>query len=113
MEGGEVGVLEEAGRSPDQRDQELQSNCSDVGDVEVVRIIHPATFRERKGARKMEEAAFWWIGRDKLPTLASDDDECDTETLGVAGGKESRDETRDGGETNTVLGKLGYQDGLR
>ena len=50
----------------------------------------------------MEEATLWWIGWDKLPTLASDDDECDTETM--ARGKESRDETRDGGKTNTVLG---------
>ena len=61
----------------------------------------------------MEEAAYWWIGWDKLPTLASDGDECDTETLGVAGGMESHDETRDGGKTNTVLGELGYRDGLR
>ena len=61
----------------------------------------------------MEEAIHWWIGWDKLPTLASYDDECDSETLGMAGGKEPRDETRDGGKTNTVLGQLGYQDGLR
>ena len=61
---------------------------------------------KEKAARKMEEATHWWIGWNKLPTLVSDDDECDTETLGVAGGKECRDETRDGGE-------LGNQDGLR
>ena len=29
----------------------------------------------------MEEAS-WWIEWNKLPTLASDDDECDAETLG-------------------------------
>ena len=62
MEGGETGVLEEAGCSRDQRDQKLQSNSSDVGDVEVIRIMHPAAFGERKGARKMEEATHWWIG---------------------------------------------------
>ena len=28
----------------------------------------------------------------------------------MAGGKESRDEKRDNGKTNTVLGELGYQD---
>ena len=54
------------------------------------------------GARKMEEATYWWIGWNKLPRLASGDAECDTETLGVAGGKESCDETWDGGKTNTV-----------
>ena len=31
------------------------------GDVEAVRIMHPAAFGERKGARKMEEATYWWI----------------------------------------------------
>ena len=62
VERGEVGVLEEAGCSPDQMDQKPQSNSSDVGDVEVVRFLHPATFGERKGARKMEEATYGWIG---------------------------------------------------
>ena len=71
VEGGEVGVLEEARCSPDQR---IQSIGSDVGDVEVVCIVHPAAFGERKGARKME-AAHWWIGWDQPPTHASDDDE--------------------------------------
>ena len=104
QEGGEVGVLEEARCSPDQRDEKLQSSSSHVGDVEVVRIMHLATFGERKEARKMEEATYWWIGWNKLPTLASNDDECDTETLGVAGGKESCDEIRYGGKTNTVFG---------
>ena len=107
VEGGEVGVLE------DQRDQKLQSNSADVGDVEVVCIVHLAAFGEREGARKMEEATHWWIWWDKLPTLASDDDDCDTETLGVAEGKKSRDETWDGGKTNTVFGELGHQDDLR
>ena len=110
MESGEVGVLEEVGRSPDLRDQKVQSNGSDVGDFEVVRIMHPAAFGEKKKeTEKMEEAAYWWIGWDKLPTLASVGDECDTETLGVAGGKESSDD----GKANTVLGELGYRDGLR
>ena len=104
VEGGEVDVLEEAGCSPDQRDQKLQSCCSDVGDVEVVRIMHPVAFGERKGARKMEAATHWWIGWDTLPTLASKDDESYAETLGVAGGKESREKTRDGSKTNAVLG---------
>ena len=112
VKGGEVGVLEEAGCSPDQRDQELRSNSADVGDVEVVCIMHPAAFGERKGAGKMEEAAHWWIGWDKLPTLASDGCHFATRTLRMAGGKESPDETRHGSKTNTVFGWLGCQDGL-
>ena len=44
VEGGEVGVLEEARCRPDHRDQKLQSNSCDVGDVEVVRIMLPAAF---------------------------------------------------------------------
>ena len=60
----------------------------------------------------MKETTYRWIGWSKLPAFASDDDEHDTETLGVAGGKKSRDETRDGGKANTVFGKFGYQDGL-
>ena len=39
---------------------------------------------QEKGARKMAEASYWWTGCDELPTLASDDDQYDTETLGVA-----------------------------
>ena len=42
------------------------------------------------------------VGWDKLPTLASDEDECTTETLGMGGRK-----------TNNVFGKLGHQDGFR
>ena len=80
--GGEAGVLEEARCSPDQRDQKYKSNSFDIGDVEVVRIMHPVAFGERKGARKMEESTHCWSGWDKLQTLASDDDECDTVTLG-------------------------------
>ena len=37
-----------------------------------VRIMHPAAFGESKGVRKMEESACWWIGPNKLSTLASD-----------------------------------------
>ena len=33
--------------------------------------------------------------------------------LGMAGGKKSCDETRNGGKTDDVHGKLGHQDGLR
>ena len=40
VESGEFGVLEEAGCSLDERDQKLQSNSSDVGDVEVVCILY-------------------------------------------------------------------------
>ena len=61
----------------------------------------------------MEETTYWWIGWNQLPTLAGHDDECDAETRGVARGKESCDETRGGGKTDDVLGKLGYQDGFR
>ena len=54
----------------------------------------------------MEGTTFWWNGWDELPSLASDDDEHDTETLGVAGGKKSSDETRDGEKANNVLASL-------
>ena len=66
--------------------------------------------KEPEKWKKLHIGGFGW---DKLPALASDGEEHDTETLGVAGGKKSRDETRDGGKTNNVPGKLGYQDGLR
>ena len=55
-------------RKPDAarlKDQKLQSNSADVA--------------SRKKARKVE-TAFWWIGWDKLSTLAMDVDEHDTET---------------------------------
>ena len=84
MEVSETGVLEEAGCSRDWRDQKLQSNGADIGDVKVVRIVYPAAFGERKGARKMKEATYWWSRRDQLPTLASNGDQHDTKTLGMA-----------------------------
>ena len=42
---------------------------------------------KEKEPEKWKNLHDWWIGWDKLPALASDDDEHDTETLGVAGGK--------------------------
>ena len=108
----ETGLLEEGGRCPKEGDQKSQSNSADVGDVEVVCIMYLPALGERKRARKWKKLHILWIVLDKLPALASDDDERDTETLGVAGGKKSRDETRDGGKANKVFGKLGYQDGF-
>ena len=113
VEGGEIGALEEAGCGPDYRDQKLPSNSADIGDVKVVRIMYPPVLGERKRARKVEETAYWWIGWDNLPALATDGDEHDTGTLGMARGKESCDETRNGGKTHNVRGKLGYPEGLR
>ena len=65
VEGGEAGVLEEAGiRS--YRAIALTSVMSKW----CASCMHPAAFGK--------ESAYWWIGWDKLPTLASDGDECDT-----------------------------------
>ena len=113
MEGCETGLLEEAGRCPEEEDQELQSSSADIGDVQVVRIMYPLASGERKRARKVEESAYWWNEWDKLPKLASNCDELATKKLGLAGRKESCDETRNGGETDNAPGKLGYQDSLR
>ena len=52
MEGGEAGVLEEAGCRADQRDQKLQSNSADIGDVKVVRIVYPFALGEKKKSPK-------------------------------------------------------------
>ena len=51
-----------------------------------------------------------WSRREKLPTLASHGDELTTKTLGMAGRKESCDETQNGGKTDDVRGKLGHQE---
>ena len=113
MEGCETGLLEEAGRCPEEVGEELQSNSADIGDVQMIRIMYLLASGEGKRARKVEESAYWWNEWDKLPTLASNGDELATKTLGLAGRKESCDETRNGGETDNVLGKRGYQDGVR
>ena len=106
MEGGETDVLEEAGCRPDKRDQKLQSNSADIGDVKVVRIVYPLALGKGKRDRKVEESACWWSSRDELQTLASNGDELATKTLGMAGRKESCDETRNGGKTDDVLASL-------
>ena len=73
----------------------------------------PPAHGEGKKARKVKESTYWWNGWNKLPALASNGDELDTKTLGMAGGQKSCDETRNGGKTDDVHGKLGHQDSLR
>ena len=62
VEGGEDGVLEEAGCSPDSRDQKLQSNSADVGDVKVVRIMYPPALRGRKEKNGRNCMLVGWMG---------------------------------------------------
>ena len=52
MEDREIGLLEETGRCPEERDQKLQSNSADIGDVEVVCILY---FFERLEKEKEPE----------------------------------------------------------
>ena len=55
----------------------------------------------------------WWSGWDKLPTLTGTDNKFTAKTLGMARGRESRDETWYSGETDDVHGKLEHQVSLR
>ena len=85
MEGGEVGVLGEAGCSPDKRDQKAQSKSSDVGDVEVVRIIHPAAFgdKEAENWKKLHVGGLDGISCQHLQVMMTkNNDECDTKNNG-------------------------------
>ena len=109
LEDRETGLLEETGRCPEERNQKLQSVSVDIGDVKEVCIMHSALV---KGAWKMDEPTCWWRGWDKLPLLASDGHELAAETLGMAGRKESRDETWYGGKTNNVPGSLDIKTAL-
>ena len=43
MKGFGTRVLEEAGCSPDYRDQKSQSNCADISDVPMVRKLRAVT----------------------------------------------------------------------
>ena len=48
---------------PDQRDQELQSNGADVGDVEVACSMHPAAFGEKRSQKNgISDTLVDWIG---------------------------------------------------
>ena len=93
--------------------QKLQSNCVDIGDVTVVCILYHPAPGEGKGACKMERPTCWRNEWNTLPTLANIGDEFTTKALGMARRKDSRDETWYSGKTDSVLGKLGHQDGLR
>ena len=61
----------------------------------------------------MERPTCWRNEWNTLPTLANIGDEFTTKALGMARRKDSRDETWYSGKTDSVLGKLGHQDGLR
>ena len=58
----ETGVLEETGRCPEETNQKLQSNCMDIGDVQVLRIMYPLALRVGSRAWNVEESACWWSG---------------------------------------------------
>ena len=110
-----LGVLGEAGCNPDQRDQKLQSNSADVGDVEVASIMCILLRLEKeKEPEKWKKLHIGRLDGTSCQHLQVMMTKCDTETLGVEGGKESRDETRDGGKTNSCTWPAwNIKDGLR
>ena len=57
------------------KDQELPGNCLDVSDVQMVRKLRTVTLGEGKRAREVEELAYGWGEREKLPTSTGTDDE--------------------------------------
>ena len=48
VEDRETGLLEETGRCPEEKEQKLQSNSADIGDVQVVCIVYPIAPGEGK-----------------------------------------------------------------
>ena len=50
VEDRETGLLGETGRCTEERDQKLQSNSADIGDVEVVCILYYSALGEGKRA---------------------------------------------------------------
>ena len=110
VENCETVFCEKTGRGTEERNQKLQSNCVDIGDVKVVCILYHPGLGEGKGACKMERPTCWRNGWNNLPTHSSVG-EFSTKTPATARRKESRDETWYSGETDNV--PLGHQDGLR
>ena len=80
VENCETGVSEETGRGTEERNQKLQSNCLDIGDVKVVCILYHLVLGEGKGACKMERPTCCRNGWNKLPTLVSVGDEFAAQT---------------------------------
>ena len=70
-------------------------------------------FEKEEEPRDVEELAHGSGERDKLPTPTGIDDEFIAKTLGMTGGKESRDETWYRRQADDVLGTLRHQDCLR
>ena len=66
------------------------------------------TIGKGKRAREAEEFAHGWRERGHLPTLTGVDDEFIAKTLGMARGKESRDETWYSGQADNVRGQPGH-----
>ena len=52
MEDREIGLLEETGRCSEERDQKLQSNSADIGDVDVVCILYYCALGDGKKSLK-------------------------------------------------------------
>ena len=81
----ETGLCEETGRCSKVRDQKLQSNSTDIGDVEVVCILYYSLSGWGKRAWNVEESTCWWGGLDKLPAPTSDGYELTAKALGMTG----------------------------
>ena len=52
MEDRETGLREETGRCSEERDQKLQSNSADIGDVKVVRVMHFLRLEREKNLKR-------------------------------------------------------------
>ena len=102
--------LRKPGRCPEERNQQLQSNSVDIGDLQVVCILYPSALGERKRAWILESLHVGGVDGISCQQFTSDGDEFTTKTLEMAGGKESRLEPWQCREANS---KLGHQDGLR
>ena len=109
----ETGLLEETGRCPEKRDQKLQSNSADIGDVKVVCILFYSALGQGQGACKMEKLHFEGIDGitcQHLQVLVTNLHQKHWEW------KEERNPLMKRGAVvrpTNVRGKLGYQDGLR
>ena len=51
VEDRDIGLLEETGRCPEERDEKLQSNSGDIGDVEVMHLVLFCAWRGKKSLK--------------------------------------------------------------
>ena len=98
---------------PKKNNKKLQSCCTDVGDVDMMRGVYYSSFEQRRGTRRLETVKCGELDGISCQHLQVMLTQVLQKTLGVARGRKTHDEARQCDTTTHVFGKHGHEDGVR